>query len=82
MLAGLIRYFDRPCACGFRIIMFLIARRPSLTTALRIRDRMGDNLVLRRVALALLLLLDHYCVGAHLARSLIYELQRVVCFER
>jgi hypothetical protein len=61
--------------------MLLIARR-SLTTALGIRDRMGDDLVLRRVALALLLLLDHYCVGAHLARSLIHELQRVLGFER
>jgi hypothetical protein len=67
--------------------MLLIARRPRLTTGLLtthlgIRDRMGDDLVLRRVALALLLLLDRYRVGAHLARSLIHELQRVVCFER
>jgi hypothetical protein len=82
MLAGLIGYFDRPCACGFRIIMLLIARRPGLTAALRISDRMSNDLVLRRVALALLLLLDRYCVGAHLARSLMHELQRVVDFER
>src|SRR5712692_11254127 len=61
--ARLIGYFDRPCACGLRLIMLLIARRPRLTTAMRIRDRVGDDLVLRRVALALLLLLDHYCVG-------------------
>ena len=82
MLSRLIGYFDRPCACGLRLIMLLIARRPRLTTALRIHDRMGDDLVLRRITFALLLLLDHYCVGAHLARSLIHELQRVVCFER
>jgi hypothetical protein len=82
MLAGLIRYFDRPCACGFSLIMLLIPRRPRLSTALRIRDRMSDDLVLRRVALALLLLVDRYCVSAHLARSLMQELQRVVGFER
>ncbi len=82
MLARLTRDFDRPCACGLRLIMLLIARRPRLTTALRIRDRVGDDLVLRRVALALLLLLDHYCVGAHLARFLMHELQRIVGFER
>jgi hypothetical protein len=67
--------------------MLLIARRPRLTTALLttasgIRDRMGDDLILRRIAVALLPLLDHYCIGAHLARSLIHELQRVVGFER
>ena len=82
MLARRIGYFDRPCACGFRITMLLIARRSRLTTALGIRDRMSDDLVLRRVALALLPLLDHYCVGAHRARSLMHELQRIVGFER
>jgi len=62
--------------------MLLIARRPRLTTALGIRDRMGDDLILRRIALALLPLLDRYSVGAHLARSLMHELQRVLGFER
>ena len=81
-LARRIRYFDRPCACGFRITMLLIARRPRLSTALGIRDRMGDDLILRPITFALLLLLDHYCVGAHLARSLMHELQRIVGFER
>jgi hypothetical protein len=82
MLARLIGYFDRPRAGGLRLIMLPIARRPRLTTAPGIRDRMGDDLILRRVALALLLLLDRYRVGAHIARSLIHELQRVAGFER
>ena len=82
MLARRIGYFDRPRACGFRIIMLPVARRSRLTIALRIRDRMSDDLVLRRVALAQLILLDHYCVGAHRARSLMHELQRIVGFER